>query len=89
MKERFHFSVDARQENRMEQLMEQIKTKAETCTPFQHVSVQFFFPESHPLTMGELGLFNDWLNTLPKGIEISWEAESHDSPELLSIVELQ
>jgi len=89
MKELFLFSVDARQETRMEQLMEQIKTKAESCPPLQHVSVQFFFPENHPLTMGELKLFNDWLNTLPKGIEISWEAESHDSPELLSIVELQ
>ena len=89
MKERFHFSVEAKQKNRMEQLMEQIKTKAESITPFQHVSVKFFFPESHPLTMGELKLFNDWLNTLPKGIEISWKAESHGSLDLLALVDLQ
>ena len=88
MKECFHFSANAMQENRMESLLAQIKTEVMSCAPFRHVSVQFYYPRSRPLTIGELIPLNEWFNSLANGIDATWAANAHDSPTLLAVVEL-
>lgn len=81
--------VNAREENRMEQLMEQIKKKGKSLSSYTRALIYFFFPEKCPLMMEELRPFSEWIETFPGECMIKWGMATQSAQELRAIVLLQ
>ena len=73
----FDVSVPTDKENRMQQLMEQVK-KCSKC-----------HAEERPLLMEELKPFSEWIETLPGKFMIKWGMAIHPTPMIRSIMTLQ
>lgn len=81
--------VNAREENRMERLMDRVKVEANRLGADSRVLVYFFFPEKCPLMMEELRPFSEWIETFPGECVIKWGMATHSAQELRAIVLLQ
>ena len=81
--------VNAREENRMERLMDRVKEEANRLGADSRVLIYFFFPEKHPLTMEELRPFSDWIESMPGEIAVKWGMATQSAQELRAIVLLQ
>lgn len=84
----FDVSVPADKENRMQQLMEQIKKCSKCHEPYNRALVFFFFPEERPLLMDELRPFSDWIDSIPGEIIIKWGMATHSTSNIRTIVAL-
>jgi hypothetical protein len=84
----FDVRVNAREENRMEQLVEQIK-KGKSLSSYTRALIYFFFPEHNPLLMEELQPFSEWMESVPDEFMIKWGMATQSTPELRAIVLLQ
>ena len=85
----FDVRVNAREEYRMEQLVEQIKEKGKSLSSYTRVLIYFFFPEHNPLLMEELQPFSEWMESVPDEFMIKWGMATQSTPELRAIVLLQ
>ena len=85
----FDVSVPTDKENRMQQLMEQVKKCSKCHEPYNRVLVFFFFPEERPLLMEELKPFSEWIETVPGKFMIKWGMAIHPTPMIRSIMILQ
>jgi hypothetical protein len=85
----FDVRVNAREENRMEQLVEQIKKKGKSLSSYTRALIYFFFPERNPLLMEELQPFSEWMESVPGEFMIKWGMATQYTPELRAIVLLQ
>ena len=81
--------VNAREEYRMEQLVEQIKEKGKSLSSYTRALIYFFFPEHNPLLMEELQPFSEWMESVPDEFMIKWGMATQSTPELRAIVLLQ
>ena len=81
--------VNAREENRMERLMDRVKEDANRLGADSRVLVYFFFPEKCPLMMEELRPFSEWIETFPGECMIKWGMATQSAQELRAIVLLQ
>ena len=81
--------VNAREEKRMEQLMEQIKKKGKSLSSYTRALIYFFFPEHNPLLMEELQPFSEWIESFPGECMIKWGMATQSAQELRAIVLLQ
>ena len=81
--------VNAREEHRMEQLMNRVKEEANRLGADSRVLIYFFFPEHNPLLMEELQPFSEWIETFPGECMIKWGMATHSAQELRAIVLLQ
>lgn len=81
--------VNAREENRMERLMERVKEEANRLGADSRALIYFFFPEKCPLMMVELRPFSEWIETFPGECMIKWGLATHSAQELRAIVLLQ
>lgn len=82
-------SVNAREEYRMERLMDRVKEEANRLGADSRALIYFFFPEKCPLMMEELQPFSDWIESMPGEIAVKWGMATHPAPELRVIVLLQ
>jgi hypothetical protein len=85
----FDVRVNAREEYRMEQLVEQIKEKGKSLSSYTRALIYFFFPERNPLLMEELQPFSEWMESVPGEFMIKWGMATQSTPELRAIVLLQ
>lgn len=85
----FDVRVNAREEYRMEQLVEQIKEKGKSISSYTRALIYFFFPERNPLLMEELQPFSDWIESVPSEFMIKWGMATQSTQELRAIVLLQ
>ena len=85
----FDVRVNAREEHRMEQLMEQIKKKGKSLSSYTRALIYFFFPEHNPLLMEELQPFSEWMESVPDEFMIKWGMATQSTQELRAIVLLQ
>ena len=81
--------VNAREEHRMERLMNRVKVDANRLGADSRVLVYFFFPEKCPLMMEELRPFSEWIETFPGECMIKWGMATQSAQELRAIVLLQ
>lgn len=81
--------VNAREESRMERLMDRVKVEANRLGADSRALIYFFFPEKCPLMMVELQPFSDWIESMPGEIVVKWGMATHPAPELRVIVLLQ
>ena len=81
--------VNAREEHRMERLMNRVKVDANRLGADSRVLVYFFFPEKCPLMMVELQPFSDWIESMPGEIAVKWGMATQSAQELRAIVLLQ
>lgn len=81
--------VNAREENRMERLMDRVKEDANRLDADSRVLVYFFFPEKCPLMMEELRPFSEWIETFPGECMIKWGMATQSAQEIRAIVLLQ
>lgn len=82
-------SVNAREERRMERLMDRVKEEANRLGADSRVLVYFFFPEKCPLMMEELRPFSEWIETFPGECMIKWGMITHPAQELRATIFLQ
>jgi len=82
-------SVYASEEGRMKKMMEQINNSAKCFEPYNRVLVYFFFPKNNSLTMAEIGLFSDWIESLPGDILSKFGLSTHSPQTIRAIVLLQ
>ena len=85
----FDVRVNAREEYRMEQLVEQIKEKGMSLSSYTRALIYFFFPEHNPLLMEELQPFSEWMESVPDEFMIKWGMATQSTQELRAIVLLQ
>lgn len=85
----FDVRVNAREENRMEQLMKQIKKNGKSISSYTYALIYFFFPEHNPLLMEELQPFSEWMESVPDEFMIKWGMATQSTQELRAIVLLQ
>ena len=85
----FDVRVNAREEYRMEQLVEQIKEKGKSLSSYTRALIYFFLPEHNPLLMEELQPFSEWMESVPDEFMIKWGMSTQSTPELRAIVLLQ
>ena len=85
----FDVRVNAREEYRMEQLVEQIKEKGKSLSSYTRALIYFFFPEHNPLLMEELQPFSEWMESVPDEFMIKWGMATQSTQELRAIVLLQ
>lgn len=85
----FDVRVNAREENRMEQLVEQIKEKGKSISSYTRALIYFFFPERNPLLMEELQPFSEWIDSISGEFMIKWGMATQSTQELRAIVLLQ
>jgi len=85
----FDVRVNAREENRMEQLVDQIKKKGKSLSSYTRALIYFFFPEHNPLLMEELQPFSEWMESVPDEFMIKWGMATQSTQELRAIVLLQ
>ena len=85
----FDVRVNAREECRMEQLVEQIKEKGKSLSSYTCALIYFFFPEHNPLLMEELQPFSEWMESVPDEFMIKWGMATQSTQELRAIVLLQ
>ena len=81
--------VNAREESRMERLMDCVKVEANRLGADSRVLVYFFFPEKCPLMMEELRPFSEWIETFPGECMIKWGMVTHPAQELRATIFLQ
>lgn len=81
--------VNAREERRMERLMDRVKEDANRLGADSRVLVYFFFPEKYPLMMEELRPFSEWIETFPGECMIKWGMATHPAQELRATIFLQ
>ena len=81
--------VNAREEHRMERLMDRVKEDANRLGADSRVLVYFFFPEKCPLMMEELRPFSEWIETFPGECMIKWGMATHPAQELRATIFLQ
>ena len=81
--------VNAREENRMERLVDRVKVDANRLGADSRVLVYFFFPEKFPLMMEELRPFSEWIEYVPGEFMIKWGMATQSAQELRAIVLLQ
>lgn len=82
-------SVYASEEGRMKKMMEQINNSAKCFEPYNRVLVYFFFPKNNSLTMAEIGLFSDWIESLPGDMLSKFGFSTHSPKTIRAIVLLQ
>lgn len=82
-------SVKAEKENRMNELMMEIREKTYDCHQINNVLAYFFCPEEHPLLMDELKPFSEWMETFPEKVTIAWGLTSHSRKDLRTILLIQ
>ena len=80
---------NANEENRMEQLMEQIKENGKSLSSYTRALVYFFFPGKYPLTMEELRPFCGWIESMSGEIAVKWGMATHSASELRAAILLQ
>ena len=85
----FDVRVNAREEYRMEQLVEQIKEKGKSISSYTRALIYFFFPKRNPLLMEELQPFSEWIDSISGEFMIKWGMATQSTPELRAIVLLQ
>jgi hypothetical protein len=85
----FDVRVNAREEYRMEQLVEQIKEKGKSLSSYTRALIYFFFPEHNPLLMEEIQPFSEWMESVPDEFMIKWGMATQSTQELRAIVLLQ
>ena len=85
----FDVRVNAREENRMEQLMKQIKKNGKSISSYTYALIYFFFPEHNPLLMEELQPFSEWIDSISGEFMIKWGMATQSTQELRAIVLLQ
>ena len=81
--------VNAREEHRMEQLIDRVKEEANRLGADSRVLIYFFFPEKCPLMMEELRPFSEWIETFPGECMIKWGMGTHPAQELRATIFLQ
>ena len=81
--------VNAREENRMERLMDRVKVDANRLGADSRALIYFFFPEKCPLMMEELRPFSEWIETFPGECMIKWGLAIHPTQMIRAIVILQ
>ena len=81
--------VNAREEHRMERLMDRVKVDANRLGADSRALIYFFFPEKCPLMMEELRPFSDWIETFPGECMIKWGMATHPAQELRATIFLQ
>ena len=84
----FDVSVPADKENRMQQLMEQIKKYSKCHEPYNCALVFFFFPEKRPLLMEEMKPLSEWIESVPGEFMIKWGMAIHPTSNIRAIVAL-
>ena len=82
-------TVYASEEGRMKLMMEQIRNSAKSFEPYNRVLVYFLFPKNNSLTMAEIGLFSDWIESLPGDLLSKFGLSTHSSQTIRAIVLLQ
>ena len=85
----FDVRVNAREEYRMEQLVEQIKEKGKSISSYTRALIYFFFPKRNPLLMEELQPFSEWIDSISGEFMIKWGMATQSTQELRAIVLLQ
>lgn len=81
--------VNAREEHRMERLMDRVKVEANRLGADSRVLIYFFFPEHNPLFMEELQPFSEWIESMPGEIAVKWGMATQSAQEIRAIVLLQ
>ena len=81
--------VNAREEHRMERLMDRVKEEANRLGADSRALIYFFFPEKCPLMMEELQPFSDWIESMPGEIAVKWGMAIHPTQMIRAIVILQ
>lgn len=82
-------SVYASEEGRMKKMMEQINNSAKCFEPYNRVLVYFFFHKNNSLTMAEICLFSDWIESLPGDMLSKFGLSTHSPQTIRAIVLLQ
>ena len=81
--------VNAREEHRMERLVDRVKVDANRLGADSRALIYFFFPEKCPLMMEELRPFSEWIETFPGECMIKWGMVTHPAQELRATIFLQ
>ena len=81
--------VNAREEHRMERLVDRVKEEANRLGADSRALIYFFFPEKFPLMMEELRPFSEWIETFLGECMIKWGMATHSAQELRATIFLQ
>ena len=73
----------------MKLMMEQIRNSAKSFEPYNRVLSYFLFPKNNSLTMAEIGLFSNWIESLPGDLLSKFGLSTHSSQTIRAIVLLQ
>ena len=82
-------SVYASEEGRMKMMMKQINNSTKCFKPYNRVLVYFFFPKNNSLTMAEIGLFSNWIESLPGDMLSKFGLSTHSLQTIRAVVLLQ
>ena len=80
---------NAREEHRMERLVDRVKEEANRLGADSRALIYFFFPEKCPLMMEELQPFSEWIESMPGEIAVKWGMATHSAQELRATIFLQ
>lgn len=81
-------SIKAEKADRIDELIKLIREKTADGQHINNLLVYFFFPEEHPLLMGELETFSECIKSFSDG-SIKWGVATHLRKDFRTIVLLQ
>lgn len=82
-------SIKAEKADRIDELIKLIREKTADGQHINNILVYFFFPEEHPLLMGELETFSECIKSFSDGSMIKWGVATHLRKDFRTIVLLQ
>ena len=84
----FDNSVDATQQGRMSQLMEQVKDNLNGLMPLENCLVFFFFPKESPVMMDEMESVNALIGSLDCPVKWGMAIEKNEKCSTLRVITL-
>ena len=82
-------SIKAEKADRIDELIKLIREKTTDSQHINNILVYFFFPEEHPLLMGELETFSECIKSFSDESTIKWGVTTHLRKDFRTIVLLQ
>ena len=82
-------SIKAEKADRIDELIKLIREKTADGQHINNILVYFFFPEEHPLLMGELETFSECIKSFSDESTIKWGVATHLRKDFRTIVLLQ
>ena len=79
-------SIKAEKADRIDELIKLIREKTADGQHINNILVYFFFPEEHPLLMGELETFSECIKSFSDESTIKWGVATHLRKDFRTIV---